>query len=181
MSKESLLDKLRTRIAELETGLISTGNEPDDDSFGATATELEQEVLPVFSSPDQSTEAIPLSILGSENYDIKVLDTPRLNDLTWGRKSRIAPTEPGASMNRPSQKSTTFIQARMIWKLPTCTQSKCLVDFHIKYLCCYHNTIHSPSFLDQCKKFWDTGKVQHPLWIAVYLSVLSVSILSRGL
>lgn len=33
---------------------------------------------------------------------------------------------------------------------------------------------HSPTFLAQCERFWKYGAAHHQLWLALYLSVLSV-------
>lgn len=53
--------------------------------------------------------------------------------------------------------------------------AKKLVKFHVDHLVWHHNCLHSPTFLEQCNAFWDTGQA-HPLWRALYLSVLSATI-----
>lgn len=50
-----------------------------------------------------------------------------------------------------------------------------LVNFHIKYLTWYHNVLHSPTFLDECETFWTEKDTNQPLWVALYLAILSTS------
>lgn len=58
----------------------------------------------------------------------------------------------------------------------TTDDAKKLVRFHIEHLVWHHNCLHAPTFLDQCNVFWTTGRCVHPLWYALYLSVLSATI-----
>ena len=58
----------------------------------------------------------------------------------------------------------------------TDVEARKLVQFHIEYIAWHHNAIHSLTFMAQCELFWKTGKHEHPLWMALYLSVLSVSL-----
>jgi hypothetical protein len=53
---------------------------------------------------------------------------------------------------------------------------KILVKFHVKHLAWHHNVLHSPTFLDECDTFWSEHEVKQPLWIALYLAVLSTSV-----
>ncbi|RDW75731.1 hypothetical protein BP5796_06552 [Coleophoma crateriformis] len=53
-----------------------------------------------------------------------------------------------------------------------------LIQFHINHLAWHHNIIHSPTFLVQCEVYFQTGKCPHPLWMALYLSILSSTIFS---
>ncbi|RMJ03376.1 hypothetical protein CDV36_015100 [Fusarium kuroshium] len=55
-------------------------------------------------------------------------------------------------------------------------QAKLLVHFHLKQIQWHHNVFHAPTFLAQCEEYWADGTVHHPLWIALYLSVMSVSL-----
>lgn len=54
--------------------------------------------------------------------------------------------------------------------------AKKLVQFHVDHLVWHHNCLHSPTFLEQCRIFWETGQSVHSLWRALYLSVLGATI-----
>lgn len=62
--------------------------------------------------------------------------------------------------------------------LPSARDSQNLVKFHIDHLAWHHNSIHSPTFLEQCERFWTTGEFDHPIWQALYFSVLSSTVSS---
>lgn len=53
-------------------------------------------------------------------------------------------------------------------------EAKKVITFHIDYLWWHHNSLHSTLFLEHCDKFWSSGIIVHPLWLALYLSILSV-------
>ena len=59
--------------------------------------------------------------------------------------------------------------------MPTAGDARKLVEFHFRHLVWHHNCIHTSTFLEQCERFWRTGEPCHPLWVALYLSVLGVS------
>jgi hypothetical protein len=65
--------------------------------------------------------------------------------------------------------------------LPSVSDSTKLVNFQLTHLAWHHGILHAPTFIEQCGIFWSTGKHPHPLWMALYLSVLSVSSLSENL
>lgn len=58
------------------------------------------------------------------------------------------------------------------------SDSRKLVKFHMSHLAWHHGVLHTPTFLEQCEIFWSTGQYRHPLWMALYFSVLSVSFFS---
>jgi hypothetical protein len=60
--------------------------------------------------------------------------------------------------------------------LPSAAVASKLVHFHVRHIAWHHNAVHSPTFVQQCEMFWSSGAYDHPLWIALYLSVLSSSI-----
>lgn len=60
--------------------------------------------------------------------------------------------------------------------MPMAIDAQRLVKFHISHLTWHHNAFHGPTFLEQCELFWRTGTCDHPLWIALYLSVLSSTV-----
>jgi hypothetical protein len=54
------------------------------------------------------------------------------------------------------------------------SEARWLVQFHLNYILWHHNVFHARTFLMQCEEFWTAGTVHHPLWAALYLSVLAV-------
>lgn len=50
-----------------------------------------------------------------------------------------------------------------------------LVNFHIRHLAWYHNVLHAPTFLEDCEAYWTESYVRQPLWMALYLAILSTS------
>lgn len=62
--------------------------------------------------------------------------------------------------------------------LPGREVAQVLVDFHIKHMAWHHNCLHTPTFLQECKVFWDTGECDNPQWISLYCAVLAVSLFS---
>ncbi|EFX06586.1 c6 zinc finger domain containing protein [Grosmannia clavigera kw1407] len=59
--------------------------------------------------------------------------------------------------------------------LPAAVARK-VVQFHLNHLHWHHNAFHAPTFLARCQQFWSTGTTDHPLWLALYLAVCSVSL-----
>lgn len=60
--------------------------------------------------------------------------------------------------------------------LPSVSDSRKLINFHIECILWHHNAIYAPTFLQQCEKFWELGCYDHPLWMALYLSALCVGL-----
>jgi len=58
--------------------------------------------------------------------------------------------------------------------LPSVSDARKIIQFHVDHLWWHHNTFHAPTFLAQCEIFWSSGAAVHPLWAALYLSVLCV-------
>ncbi|KAH7041589.1 uncharacterized protein B0I36DRAFT_234147 [Microdochium trichocladiopsis] len=54
--------------------------------------------------------------------------------------------------------------------------ARALVRLHFDHVLWHHNAFHAPTFLAQCEEFWEHGTVVHPLWMALYFSVLSVTL-----
>ncbi|CAK7219940.1 hypothetical protein SEUCBS140593_004064 [Sporothrix eucalyptigena] len=59
--------------------------------------------------------------------------------------------------------------------LPPDVASK-VIQFHMDHLRWHHNAFHGPTFLEKCQQFWRTGTADHPLWLALYFSICSVSL-----
>ncbi|PWY82023.1 hypothetical protein BO70DRAFT_291690 [Aspergillus heteromorphus CBS 117.55] len=51
-----------------------------------------------------------------------------------------------------------------------------LIRFHLCHMAWHHNCVHTPTFLEQCEIFWKTGRPVHPLWMALYFSILSSTV-----
>lgn len=51
-----------------------------------------------------------------------------------------------------------------------------VLHFHLNHIHWHHNAFHAPTFMQKCEQFWQYGTVDHPLWMALYLSVCSVSL-----
>ncbi|PYH95626.1 hypothetical protein BO71DRAFT_284648, partial [Aspergillus ellipticus CBS 707.79] len=51
-----------------------------------------------------------------------------------------------------------------------------LIRFHLCHMAWHHNCVHTPTFLEQCEVFWRTGRPVHPLWMALYFSILSATV-----
>lgn len=59
--------------------------------------------------------------------------------------------------------------------LPSRSLSEALVHFHVHHVAWHHSSLHIPTFLEQCNRFWSTGLYEHPQWLALYLAVLSTA------
>ncbi|KAK1672747.1 hypothetical protein BDP55DRAFT_695962 [Colletotrichum godetiae] len=62
--------------------------------------------------------------------------------------------------------------------LPERSTAEILISFHIEHIAWHHNSLHCPSFLQQCTTFWNSGVYDQPQWLALYSAVLSSSLLS---
>ncbi len=72
-----------------------------------------------------------------------------------------------------SQLKWTYYQADASIFLTT-SEARKVIEFHVEHLWWHHNALYSRTFLDQCEKFWASGIIVHPLWLALYLSILGV-------
>lgn len=59
---------------------------------------------------------------------------------------------------------------------PPVNQAREIVRFHVNMLQWHHNAYHSFTYLEQCEIFWTSGTVVDPLWKALYLAIISVSV-----
>ena len=76
------------------------------------------------------------------------------------------PEWPGRQMSSAS--------ADVVAELPSAADARRIVQFHMDHVLWHHSGIYAPRFLEQCETFWQSGLVDHQLWLAVYLAVLSV-------
>ena len=60
------------------------------------------------------------------------------------------------------------------YALPITDDCRKLVTFHLREVLWHHNAIHAPTFLKQCEIYWNHEVCDHPLWMALYLAIMSV-------
>lgn len=89
-------------------------------------------------------------------------------------------SEPLAQLLQSSAATLTYgLGDKYSSVLPSVEDARQLVRFHLTHLVWHHNCLHSQTFLERCEVFWQTGGCDQPLWMALYLSVLSVSYLGE--
>ncbi|KAJ9157219.1 Monooxygenase, FAD-binding [Pleurostoma richardsiae] len=88
---------------------------------------------------------------------------------------RLGDMETHAQFGSPSLDTIRYIEEAGI-RVPSLNDARKLVQFHLQYLAWHHNCLHAPTFMEECDVFWGTGRCVHPLWLAVYLCVLSVTV-----
>jgi hypothetical protein len=108
-----------------------------------------------------------------------------MEHLAWGRNSAgCFPHRECSCLYRrdcPSMNSKSFqldLSFKFAIRFPDATDAEKLVRFHLCRLVWHHNCLHAPTFLEQCEVFWKTGRCDHPLWMAVYFSILSSTVCS---
>jgi hypothetical protein len=172
---------VRQRLESLEHGL-PTSSTP----LNETHNQVED------SSPSTNATMSPLatSISNSDEQHASKVRTVEL--LAWGRHAgtcfphrrcqcrSIRPYAEVISINadlRWTGITKTLAELPQSLILPY-GQARALIQFHFDNILWHHNVFHAPTFLAQCEEFWTENTVSHPLWIALYLSVLSVSHIS---
>ncbi|KAJ5175444.1 uncharacterized protein N7482_001321 [Penicillium canariense] len=173
-----IAQKLRDRISQLQTGELST--QADENSPGLLQEDIKH--------PDHFDEKQALHRLAeaaSEGPDPPLLTA--IEHLAWGRNSagcfphrrcacQYRRDNPEAlSMNSGSFQIHGSALESMIF-IPMTNDAQKLIKFHIGHLTWHHNCFHGDTFLEQCDLFWSTGRCDNPLWIALYLSVLSCTV-----
>lgn len=169
--------KLRDRISQLQTG---QSNESDGISAESGADDPEP-----FNSHKEPTLHHPFTEVPLESPDPPLLTA--IEHLAWGRNAAgcFPHRRCGCQYRRDSPEllsmnsgSFQFYGSSLepLIQLPRTVDAQSLVNFHIGHLTWHHNSFHGPTFLEQCELFWKTGRCDHPLWIALYFSVLSCTI-----
>lgn len=172
-----IVQKIKNRIYRLETG-----NEPAD--LGVPFTSRAQhdtnptgERTPGITFPGATQNT-------SHESDSSILT--EIEHLAWGRNSagcfphktcscqyHRGDVELVSATNFPQGEN---IGAKRPLFFPSTKDARTLVNFHIRHLAWHHNSFHSPTFLEQCERFWQNGLFDHPLWQALYFSVLSFTV-----
>ncbi|KAL2834798.1 hypothetical protein BJY01DRAFT_238977 [Aspergillus pseudoustus] len=172
----SIAERVRGRIRLLHPGESIIESEAsitvmDHDKKGL------QDCIPAKSSP--SSDHTP-----SNNVQSSLLT--EIEHLAWGRNSAgcyphrrcVCPYRKDdrrmLSLNEPLQIRTLSLGST--YPAITRMDAEKLVRFHICHMAWHHNCMHGPTFLEQCESFWERGIYEHPLWLALYYSVLSCTV-----
>jgi hypothetical protein len=190
-----LAEEVSKRISALEAG----NPDPDETLPGSATTAQDEQALGRSSSPPGMHDASYPSRSGSDSTPDKTpgyAATVTLESLAWGRhyggcyphrrcncysyrtsseiiSIRSDLSDPASNFVNPASSITTTLTSDT-GVLPSIQDSVKLVKFHISHLAWHHGLLHTPTFLEQCELFWSTGTYRHPLWLALYLSVLTV-------
>ena len=175
-----VVQKIRNRIFRLETG-----QDPIEPEISTTAT-AQQEIS---SIEDRAPRKVSLGATENTLHQVDSSLLTAIEHLAWGRNSAgCFPHRSCACQYRKEgpqllsatsslfQSNTFSLGSTPLF--PQAGDAQKLVKFHIHHLAWHHNCIHSPTFLEQCELFWESGKFDEPLWQALYLSVLSSTVSS---
>ncbi|RAL13470.1 uncharacterized protein BO97DRAFT_39309 [Aspergillus homomorphus CBS 101889] len=154
-----IISKVRDRIFLLQTGLEST---PDQ----------------------QAPPHIPELPLGedekgchAEPEGLSLLTA--IEHLAWGRDSAgcFPHMNCGCQYSRSkASKAIAYSPQRSYGLGVDASSAEKLIRFHLCHMAWHHDCIHAPTFLEQCERFWKTGEIDHPLWMALYSSVLGATV-----
>lgn len=195
-----MAQKLRRRIAILDSGLgedeIDAVLAASPDSPANTGAQQPNSLghwrdVPSHTSRNQVDQLPPFGRHGQPDKEEEMANSVAvLENLAWGRHyGGCYPHRGCVCYIHRSQSELDSINAdpgrmRGLYtaSLRDCgigltdNEARKLVQFHIEYITWHHNAVHSLTFMAQCEIFWKTGRHEHPLWVALYLSVLSVSL-----
>lgn len=178
---EGPIQAVHQRLNSLEHGLSTRPKSP---------TTTPDQIEDSSSSTDAITSPLQSSLSASSEQHASKVRTVEL--LAWGRHAGTCFPHRGCQCRsiRPYAEIVS-INADLQWsgikrshaQLPhelllPIIQAKALLQFHFDYILWHHNVFHAPTFLAQCEEFWENGTVSHPLWISLYLSMMSVSCLT---
>lgn len=88
-----------------------------------------------------------------------------LEFLAWGRQRDVG-VSPTNTATFPCPKSPSEILSYY--------QAKRILEFHRDFLTWMHNTIHWPTFQNECQSYWRDGYVEEDAWLAIYYALLCV-------
>lgn len=186
------LDESSSVLSELEKRvvLLEQGDNPEGSAAGEIASEKHDSVVSSdtrtgeFAGLRSNREDMPEELNENDATTVKMLEY-----LAWGRHYGTCYPHRACSCNtHRSQSEMLSINSNVMasdhfqepflsdWSiLPSTEDAIKIVNFHTRYLAWHHNSLHTETFTKQCENFWMTGLCNHPLWMALYLSVLSVS------
>lgn len=163
-----VVQKLKFRVQQLQFGETDSGHDEP------SQTQILEPGIP--GDSDSLKHQLDNAKVIAKEADPSLLTT--LEHLAWGRVSgNCFPHRDCRCNHRDDQ--FLFSHTGSAYKppsLPSPTQARKLIKFHLQYLAWHHNCLHGPTFQDQCDEYWQTGKIPHPLWTALYCSVLSATV-----
>ncbi|EFW99065.1 c6 zinc finger domain containing protein [Grosmannia clavigera kw1407] len=170
-------------------GLLHSGQAKESPSRSDVGCDILQE-LP---SPDKKAQS-ELSDVPDSQAEPQIdpdgqdsLIVTALEQIAWGRNygncyphRRCACHHNRSWSELSSIDSQSFQFARSPFaatlNLPHRDLANVLISFHTDNVAWHHNCLHSPTFLQQCNIFWNTGECDQLQWIALYCSVLATSL-----
>ncbi|KAJ5997633.1 hypothetical protein N7522_009293 [Penicillium canescens] len=173
-----VIQKVRNRISRLQTGQDLPQSEASNIDSAQQEITLTEDRIPgkLPSSTESASNQIDSSLLTA------------IEHLAWGRNSAgCFPHRNCACQYRKNGQqlvsSNGSIQGDGLPlglnpNLPRIINAQKLVKFHICHVAWHHDCFHGPTFLEQCEMFWETGRYDDPLWLALYYSVLSSTVSS---
>ncbi|KAJ5225192.1 hypothetical protein N7468_006417 [Penicillium chermesinum] len=170
--------RLRDRISQLQTG------HSNDSEEAASVSAADDQETPSTTQEDKGLRHRFVEI-PPEGNDPPLLTA--IEHLAWGRNSAgcFPHRRCGCEYRRDtpellSMNSGSFqiygSSLETLVMLPPTEFAQKLVKFHVTHLTWHHNAFHTPTFLEQCQLFWETGRCDHPLWMALYFAVLSCTV-----
>lgn len=170
--------KLRERISQLQTG-----SNTDSEDIASVSAQEDQDPPPK-TQEDKGLRHRFVEV-PSEGHDPPLLTA--IEHLAWGRNSAgcFPHRRCGCEYRRDtpellSLNSGSFqiygSSLETLVMLPGTEDAQKLINFHTTHLTWHHNAFHVPTFLEQCQLFWESGRCDHPLWLALYFSVLSCTV-----
>ncbi|KAL3421608.1 serine carboxypeptidase [Phlyctema vagabunda] len=176
---------LETRIALLESSDASEQTDPDEQDAQSSTSDRSERIHsfpPTFQSTAEARS-------DKDESMVKLLE-----QLVWGRRyGSCYPHHTCSCCIRRSRSELISVNCNPVgvdvgippesllkdWSiLPSVTDATKIIHFHSRHVAWHHNALHNPTFRQQCEYFWSSGRCPHPLWMALYLSVLSCSIWS---
>lgn len=177
--------RIADRITWLQSGIVAVDAERDGGRESSLLSGHE-------STPDdaptsrRSSDGVAGHVAQTVSTDVREADASiltALEYLAWGRSSggcyphiSCACRLNGSLTDTQGVVKTVGLLGTFASALPSPSDARRLVEFHLRHIAWHHNCLHGPTFLRQCEAFWADGRYDHPLWGALYLSVLSVNI-----
>ncbi|KAJ5340579.1 hypothetical protein N7541_009703 [Penicillium brevicompactum] len=173
-----LRQKIKNRVFRLETGQEPAEPEVLDASSTQQEAGTTEDHLPdkgTMASTESTTDLTDSSLVTA------------IEHLAWGRNSagcfphrtcKCQYRKDGTRLSTTSSFQAGALGVESTPIFPNTDDAQKLVNFHLCHLTWHHNSIHSPTFLEQCERFWQHGEFDDPLWQALYFSVLSSTVSS---
>ena len=170
---EKVISRLTERIESLRTGRAARDGshiqlEPIDDQ-------------------DNNSGIGPKDAKTIDSNDQDSLIVTALEHITWGRsygscyphrRCACQYHRNWSELSSINTQSFEYARSPLAAKvnIPDRRLAEILVSFHIEHIAWHHNCIHSPTFLQQCTIFWETGECDQLQWLALYCAILATSL-----